>query len=220
MESNVCVSADQMNAIPPAVAARAIVLMASGARRELGQLEIAVAKAAKEWQRKVDGVALEDRPAFVPPYSTGQVEIARDYLALIEWRAGSGLRCASTAGGSGGGSGSYIDTFVQQGRILADLQDKIGSVVVMDIRRNMDRGNTRRKITARDVVDQVVVQGLDLSAVLKAHGWSPDVKSRKALRAGLCAALDRMQGLRPSVRAWQADGEPSGFRMPQDEKEA
>lgn len=213
METGLCV--------PPALSGRPYQRLASGAqRRDMSVLEIATAKALREWTAAVAGLAADDCPRFAPPYTTGQIEIARTYVGLVEWRAGSGLRAQSLTGAAGGGSAtsSYIDTFVQQGQLLAGLQAAIGDEVILSIRRNMDRGNTRRSITARAAIDAVLLQGLDVSAVLKAHGWTPDVKSRKALRAGLCAALDRMQGLRDRLYVWRAEGEADGFRLPAAQK--
>lgn len=132
---------------------------------------------------------------FVPPYSPGQVAMAEMYAALIEWRSGSGLRCASLEGGTAqAGSGHFIDTFMDRGQALAALQARIGAGVALSPRRHMDRGNARRTITARAVVDMVCLSGVDLSEVLRRFGWQADGRNRRELRAALCAALDRMQG--------------------------
>jgi hypothetical protein len=92
---------------------------------------------------------------FVPPFDPGQVAVAEDYAALVEWRGGSALKCANLEAGrsGGGGSGLYIDSFVDQGRWLAELHRRIGDGVAMSPRRHMDRGNGRRAITVRVAVD-------------------------------------------------------------------
>lgn len=147
---------------------------------------------AQAWLRhKARGTA----EGFVPPYAPGQVAMAEMYAALAEWRSGSALRCSTLEGGTaGGGSGHFIDTFMERGRALAALQAAIGDVVALSPRRNMDRGNARRAISARAVVDMVCLAGLDLSEVLRRFGWEGNGRNRRDLRAALCAALDRMQG--------------------------
>lgn len=200
--------------IPPAKAGQPVRLLPSGAHRDMIQLEIATARAQQAWVAKCAGLPEDTRPAFVPPYTSGQIEIARAYRDLVEWRAGSGLRGSALAGGGGGGEGSFIDTFLQQGRMLERLQRSIGDAVVMDVRRNMDRDNARRAITAVALVNAVCLLDLDLSAVLTRHGWSAKGQHRDQLRRGLCEALDRMQGLRPAVVAAHADPDAQGFRLP------
>jgi hypothetical protein len=132
---------------------------------------------------------------FVPPYSPAQVAMAEMYAALVEWRDGSAMKCASLeAGREGGGSGHFIDSFMDRGRKLAELQVRIGDGVAMDVRRHMDRGNARARITVRAAVDMVCLAGVDLTEVLRRFGWEPDGKNRKVLRTAMCGALDRMQG--------------------------
>lgn len=166
--------------------------------REVCPLEAMVVQAARRHASR------ETDAPFVPPFTSGQIAVAAYYRALVEWREGSAMKCTSLeAGRSGGGSGGlFIDTYVERGVALARLQDRIGSVVIMDVRRNMDRGNARRAIHARQAVDSVVLAGKDLTAVLAAHGWATkgdggwaaQGKHRKELRKGIAAALDRMQG--------------------------
>lgn len=140
---------------------------------------------------------------FVPPYSPGQVTVAEDYAAIVEWRAGSAVRCSSLEAGrvGGGGAGLFIDTFMDQGRWLSELRARIGDGVAMSPRRHMDRGNGRRAIPVRNAVDLVVLDGLAVKAVLRRFGWTADMKDQRALRTAICGALDRMQGYR--------DAEPS-----------
>jgi hypothetical protein len=159
--------------------------------RALSPLAAAVAQARMRHEaRKIES-------AFVPPYSPAQVAMAELYAALVEWRDGSAMKCASLeAGREGGGSGHFIDSFMDRGRQLAELQARIGDGVAMDIRRHMDRGNTRSRITVRAAVDMACLAGVDLTEVLRRFGWEPDGKNRKALRAAICGALDRMQGYR------------------------
>jgi hypothetical protein len=130
------------------------------------------------------------------PFTVSQIAIAETYRGLVEWRAGSGIKCASVEAGRGGsaGSGLFIDTFIEQGERLARLQAAIGEGAVMSPRRQMDRGNGRRVIMARDLVHQVIERGRDLSWVLRHYGWAANGVHRKELLAGLRGILDRMQG--------------------------
>lgn len=170
--------------------------------RDMCQLEVMVVQARQRHAAR----GLEGE--FVPPFTASQIAVGRAYRDLVEWREGSGLKCASLeAGRSGGGSGLFIDTYISEGYWLSELHARIGAVVIMDVRRNMDRGNGRRQITARAAVDGLLVSGLDLSAILANHRWQVDGKNRKALRIGVAAALDRMAGLAQSgVTAWAVDG--------------
>lgn len=163
--------------------------------RELSPLAQMVANA---WLRHQDRFGGNDDVPFVPPYDPAQVQVSEDYRALIERHEAGLIKCSSTEAGraGGGSSGLAIDRFMDDGRWLAILRKRIGDQVVMSPRRNMDRGNARKPITARALVDQVVVHGRDLSSVLTRHGWQADGKNRKVLRVALCAALDRMQGYR------------------------
>lgn len=132
---------------------------------------------------------------FVAPYGPGQIAMAEFYASLVEWREGSALRCSGfEAGREGGGSGQFIDTFIQRGLDLAQLHHRIGNGIAMAPRRNMDRGNTRRTISVRAVVDMVCIGGQDLTAVLRRFGWEGNGRNRAELRQAICGALDRMQG--------------------------
>lgn len=163
--------------------------------RELSPLAQMVANA---WLRHQDRHAGGADVPFVAPFDPAQVQVSEDYRALVEQHEAGLVKCSSTEAGraGSGGSGLAIDRFIQDGRWLAVLRDRIGDAVVMAPRRNMDRGNCRRAITSRVLVDLVVLHGKDLSAVLARHGWQADGKNRKVLRLALCAALDRMQGYR------------------------
>ena len=133
--------------------------------------------------------------AFVPPFNPGQVAVAEDYAALVEWRAGSALKCASLEAGRGGsGSGLYIDSFIDQGKWLATLHARIGQGVAMSPRRHMDRGNARRAITVRAAVDLLCLSGVPVKTILQRFGWVGNIKECRDLRAAIGGALDRMQG--------------------------
>lgn len=163
--------------------------------RDMIQPEIMVAHALQRHHAR-QGAAGAQAP-FVPPFTPGQIAVARAYRDLVEWRAGSGMKCVSVEtgqGGGGAGSGLFIDSYIQQGVWLDRLRALMGDAVIMDVRRHMDRGNARRPIRARSAVDALLLDGQDLSAILRAHRWQVDGKNRRALRIGICEALDRMQG--------------------------
>lgn len=155
----------------------------------------AMERAAQIAHAKRDGEA-----AFVAPFSPGQVHMARYYLTLTEHHAVGGMRCASLeAGRTGGSGGSFMDAFLHEGDQLRWLHGRIGAGVAMSVRRV--RPSTRGPgkagvISDRALVDGVCLGQMDLNAVLRRHGWSPDGHHRKALRLALGAALDRMQGYR------------------------
>lgn len=159
--------------------------------------------AAANAQARLRHEARNPDAPFVPPFNPGQVAVAEDYAALVEWREGSGVKGVNLQGArsGGGGSGIYIDSFIDQGRWLAVLRSRIGDEVAMSVRRNMDRGNTRRPITVRSAVDLLCLSGVAVKAILTRHGWSPDLKNQRALRAAICGALDRMQGYRDAEGA-------------------
>jgi hypothetical protein len=151
--------------------------------------------------------------AFVPPFTAGQVAVGQAYRDLVEWREGSGVKCQALDGRTGGGgSGLFVDTFIDQGEWLAVLRGRIGGGVAMAVRRVRPSKRAALKsiyedealegervkarlISDRALVDGVLVAGLTLSEVLRGHGWSADGKHRDALRVALCGALDRMQGI-------------------------
>lgn len=168
-----------------------------GIRREAGaHWQSACALAAMNAQ----AVARAERRGIDPvlPFTQGQINVAAEYRALVEWREGSAMKCASLEAGrsGGGGAGLFIDSFMDKGRALAELQGRIGNGAALSPRYAMDRGNGRKLVSVRAVVDLVVISGADLTAVLRRYGWQANGVNRKALRSHLCAALDRMQGYR------------------------
>jgi hypothetical protein len=159
--------------------------------RALSPLAAAVAQARMRHEARNP-----DAP-FVPPYNPAQVAMAELYAALVEWRDGSALKCASLeAGREGGGSGHFIETFIKRGEQLAQLRERIGDGVAMDVRRHMDRGNGRARITVRAAVDMACLAGVDLTEVLRRFGWAWNGEHRLQLRNAIRGALDRMQGYR------------------------
>lgn len=141
---------------------------------------------------------------FQPPFTQGQIAIARRYRDLFERHEGGGVRCASletrtAARPGGGGGGEFIDAFVAEGLELARLRARIGpgaSLMVRRVRPSRRGRPAASVITDRALVQMVCVGQAALSEVLEAHGWSVQSPPRRMLRQALAACLDRMQGLR------------------------
>ncbi len=129
-------------------------------------------------------------------FSPGQVAMAETYRALVEWRNGAPLRGSRLdAGHAGqGGAGLFIDSYLDRGRALDRLVRAIGPGVALAPTRHQDRDNARRPIPVLVLVNRVVLDAWSIARVLDRHGWARKTLHIRALRAELCAALDRMQG--------------------------
>jgi hypothetical protein len=148
------------------------------------------------------GVGLE----FAPPFTPGQIYIARHYRALTEAHSAQGMRgCLSSMLPRGGGGGrDAVDMGLAMRETLVRMRRNAlcGNPVVLSPRRDMGRGNTRRTILLSDVLDGVCLNDLRPAQVLVSFGWGVDTASgaksktvhRRELRDALRAALDRMQG--------------------------
>lgn len=135
--------------------------------------------------------------AFTPPFSPEQVEIARDYRGMVEWRAGSPVKGVNLDAGGGGGDGlgiGYSEAFLNAGEWLWKMQARIGPGFALRPRRHLDRDNARRTIPDQMLVDLVVLGDWDLSAVLRYFGWVENGVHRGLLRGALADILDRMRG--------------------------
>lgn len=153
-----------------------------------------------------DGLKIDKRkaPPFVAPFTWGQVQIARDYAALVERCAASGVKCSSLeslrqASSSGGDREAAI--FADFARLRA-LHRRIGSGLAKKMRRQRpsesSSGPDRRKtIACRRLVDLVCLGEVPLEKILKEHGWTGNGHQIRDLRSELCMALDRMQGYAP-----------------------
>lgn len=158
------------------------------------------AASLKAWRReckRAEAKGLQP-PAFVPPFTYGQMQVGQDYAALSERCAASGCKCSSLETQSGGGAGGG-----REEAVIADLQRlrayhrRIGNGLAKEVRRlrpSAHGGVKRREIRVRVLVDAICLDGETLSDVLKAHGWAKNKVVYVALHSALCAALDRMQG--------------------------
>lgn len=137
-------------------------------------------------------------PAFVPPFTHGQVSSARDYASLTERCASSGMSCASLeAVGRGSGGGDREAAIFRDFERLRALHRRIGDGLAKEVRRHRPSatGGKRSAIRVRTLVDMVCLGNMTLDEVLRKHGWTQTNGAIRAdLRGTLCAALDRMQG--------------------------
>ncbi len=135
-----------------------------------------------------------DPPAFVPPFSPGQVEAGRDYARLVERVEASGLKCSSLETVGGGGGGLTVSEAVGRDmQRLAALRRRVGDGIAKDSVRP-SKGGMRSAIRVMTLVDDVCCGGRTLAQVLERHGWGRNQRVKEVLRAHLSNALDRMRG--------------------------
>ncbi|TMV83751.1 hypothetical protein FGG78_22390 [Thioclava sp. BHET1] len=139
------------------------------------------------------------------PFTSGQIAMGRSYQQLVERHAAAGIKCSQldsrVGGGASGGTGtgaSFMDAVLQDGRQIDLIRSRIGTGVALAVRRlrpsTRAGGKARQAITDRQLVDLVCLEELTVSQALEACGWDCNGANAKALRAALCAALDRMAG--------------------------
>jgi hypothetical protein len=138
------------------------------------------------------------KEAFVSPFSWHQIAIAGDYRELVKWRAGAPIKGSKLEGGrsGGGGSGLFIETYIDQGRALAVLEERIGRGVALEAGEEGRRAG-RRDIGDRELLDAVVLSDMQLPAVLRAFGWSDGGRVKARAQEALRRILDRMLGATP-----------------------
>lgn len=150
-------------------------------------------QAKRAHARKAKAKAKDAGP-FVPPFDVGQEQMGREYAALVERVAASGMKCASLEAGDGGGGGArgVSEAVAADMARLSAMRRRIGDGLAKDkLRPSM--GGMRSTIRARELVDQVCLSGLTITEVAARHGWG---KGRvvAVLQAALRDALDRMRG--------------------------
>lgn len=131
--------------------------------------------------------------------TVSQVAMGRTYRALVERHQAGGVRCSSVEAmpsGSGGGDGDgFTERRLAASRRIDLLQARVGTGSAMVVRRIRPsvRGS-RASIPDRALVDRVCLADEDISAVLRAYGWSVYGDTVQALTAALAQALERMIG--------------------------
>lgn len=206
------ISALLANATPPADLVAAPVAPARGAMRLVDNIERLPGGARRRdgrHGRMLDQLSIMNRQAwllhegrggdeddFAPPFDPAQVGMALRYQALVERHDAAGMKCASAevrAVAGSGGTGDFMLAYVKESQELNMIRSRIGAGLALEVKR----GSTgRRDITTRALVDAVCLHGMDLTAVLRAHGWANGAPYRKSLRDAMAFALDRMQGYR------------------------
>ncbi|WHZ33422.1 hypothetical protein [Sagittula sp. MA-2] len=153
-----------------------------------------------EAERKAKGLPVEGRgvrrPVFVPPFTVGQVEMGREYAALVERLAASGVKCCSIemAGRGGSGTGLSVSEAVSRDMTrLRVMERRVGSGLVKDCVRP-SKGGMRSTIRVADLVRAVCVDEMTLAEVARRHGWAKNGRIVDILKAELAAALERMRG--------------------------
>ena len=207
------IGAIKAKATPPEVMGAAPVAPAAGPKALVPEYEVAVGGLRRLVSAHWRGADVFDQmeqdalrayaktgtdAGFAPPFSPGQIEMARYYLVLTERHSAGGMRCASLEAGQGGGrGGEFIDAYISEGKSLRTMQAAIGSGAAMAVRRVRPSARGQAKagiITDRALVDAVCLGQQTLNAVLASAGWSRNGRHREALRKALAGALDRMQG--------------------------
>jgi hypothetical protein len=163
--------------------------------REASVLELVCLRAYERHKAKPGG------GEFVAPFSFHQIAIAGDYRELVRWREGAPMRCSSFEGGrsGSGGSGLFIETFIEQGRALEILRQRIGSGVAIEAGQE-GRLAGRRDILDRELIDRVVLHDMQIPAVLRGFGWSDGGRVKARAQEALRRILDRMLGRDPEIK--------------------
>lgn len=131
-------------------------------------------------------------------FTASQIEVARDYRALVERLDASGMRGMSLEtmrSGAGGGADGFIAAVLDDAARLRAMQRRIGDGAAMAVRRirpSARGADSRFAIRDRYLVDAVCLKQLSIVQVLGACGWSTGPCNRRALVQALGAALERM----------------------------
>lgn len=154
----------------------------------------AAGHAGRRGMRRADAFdVMAARSRSGSPLSEGQVAMGRHYAQLFERHSAGGVKCSSLEASSGGGSGgSFMDAMLRTSRELDRLRERIGDVVVLEVRRD----GARRVLMARQVVDAVALEGLTVAQLLRRDGWSVGGSNSRKVMDGLRLALERMEGRR------------------------
>lgn len=143
--------------------------------------------------------------------TASQVAMARTYRGLVERHAAGAVRCSSIEAMPSGGRGDaagFTDARLESARRIDRLRRRVGSGCGLAVRRvrPSDRG-ARSSIPDLDLVNRVCLADQDISAVLRAYGWSVKGQTVQAATAALALALDRMIGppARPGIQVIRMD---------------
>jgi len=130
-------------------------------------------------------------------FTPGQIDIGREYQALVERHRAAGVKLSSIEGrmGGSGDGGAFIVSVLRDRERIDDLRRKIGNGTALSLRRiRPSARGSRRAITDRALVDMVCLEERTITEVISAHGWKKCGSTIVAARAALVAALERMRG--------------------------
>lgn len=150
--------------------------------------------------------------------TAAQVNMGRIYARVFERHSAGAVRCSSIEGRSGGGGGSgdgFTDARLASSRQIDVWHRRIGSGPALDVKRvrKLRPGKVHRvAISARQLVDGVCIEDMEISKVLRRYGWASDGATITRCCLALGAVLDRMAGPSPrgSIRSMRPEL-PDGF---------
>lgn len=151
------------------------------------------------------------------PLTASQIETARTYARTVERHAAGAVRCSSIegrGGGTGGGPDGFTDARLASSRRIDLWHRRIGdgqAMAVKRVRKMARPGKVQRiTITARQLVDAVCIEDMEISKVLRRYGWPANGRNVHACCVALGAILDRMSGPAPraGIRAIRTDLPP------------
>ena len=132
-------------------------------------------------------------------FTRAQIATARRYAGLVERHSKGAMKCSSMEsahGGSGGsgGQGTFMDSYLQEGREIdrlrrrAGIDPVTGTPAVVLARKD----GTGRRVMALDLLDRVCLAQHTPTQVLRDLGWSASTRHLARCRAALADCLDRM----------------------------
>ncbi len=148
-------------------------------------------------QDQADRAARIARRRRVLLFTRGQIDIGREYQALVERHRAAGVKLSSIegrAGGTGNGGG-FLEAVLRDRERIDELRRRIGDGMALSLRRiRPSARGSRRAITDRALVDMVCLEERTITEVISLHGWKKCGGTIVAARAALVAALERMRG--------------------------
>nr|WP_319250209.1 hypothetical protein [uncultured Celeribacter sp.] len=132
-------------------------------------------------------------------FTRAQIATARRYAGLVERHSKGAMKCSSMEsahGGSGGsgGQGTFMDSYLQEGREIDRLRrqagiDPVSGTPAVVLAR---KDGTGRRVMALDLLDRVCLAQHTPTQVLRDLGWSASTRHLARCRAALADCLDRM----------------------------
>ena len=132
-------------------------------------------------------------------FTRAQIATARRYAGLVERHSKGAMKCSSmesahSGSGGSGGQGTFMDSYLQEGREIdrlrrrAGIDPVTGTAAVVLARKD----GTGRRVMALDLLDRVCLAQHTPTQVLRDLGWSASTRHLARCRAALADCLDRM----------------------------